>query len=222
MFFSYCFLALCVSIDSLGIGITYGLKNTRISNIAKLMLFMFSIFVTTVSLLLGNIISSVFTSYISNFIGCLLLCFMGVWIIFQSLKKDKNITEKQYKKYSIDLNKKTIAEFFIKSLGITIQIIRNPNYSDLDKSNNIDCKEAFFLSIALSLDSIGVGIGSSIIGFNSLLFPILVASFQLMFLSLGRICGVRIKSFSNIPDNLWSIISGLLLIFMGIGKFLFF
>lgn len=217
MFFSYCLLALCVSIDSLGIGITYGLKNTNISNLAKLILFMFSIFVTTLSLFLGNIIKSVFPNYISSFIGCLLLCLMGAWIIFQSLKNDRN-----YKDITnLNFDKKNITQFFIKSLGITVQIIRNPNYSDLDNSNNIDCKEAFFLAIALSLDSIGVGIGSSIIGINSLLFPILVSSFQLVFLSIGKLLGLRIKDISNIPDNIWSIISGLLLIFMGIGKLIF-
>ena len=37
-------LAISSSIDSLGIGITYGVKNTRISNQAKIILFLLSFY----------------------------------------------------------------------------------------------------------------------------------------------------------------------------------
>ena len=39
-------LALSVSIDSFGIGITYGIKNTKITNWSKLILFTISLIVT--------------------------------------------------------------------------------------------------------------------------------------------------------------------------------
>lgn len=45
MLYNYVMLALCVSIDSLGTGITYGLKNTKISTLAKLILFILSLVV---------------------------------------------------------------------------------------------------------------------------------------------------------------------------------
>lgn len=194
-----CFLlAICVSIDSLSIGVTYGLKNTKISFGAKCILFCISIIVTTFSVFLGSSICKVFPSYVSCAIGSILLCLMGVWIIVQAITKNKD-----------------------GHSGVTVQIIRDPSYSDFNNSNQIEAKEALYLGIALSLDSIGIGIGSSIMGLNTFLFPILVASFQLFFLSLGGYLGKKIKDISNIPENIWGIVSGILLIFVGISKVVF-
>lgn len=215
MLYNYIMLALCVSIDSLGTGITYGLKNTKISNLAKVTLFFISFVITSLSLLIGNTISSLLSSFLCNLIGALILCSMGLWITFQALKKDN--PEKDLPKHNVQHT--NVYEFFLKSLGITIKIIRDPKYSDLDNSNNIDTREALFLAIALSLDSIGVSIGGSILGISSILFPFLVSLFQLAFLSIGSLLGNRLKNSHNIPDNVWSVIAGTLLIFIGISKF---
>lgn len=211
MLFNYFILALSVSIDSFGIGITYGLKNTIISKSAKIILFIISVTITGLSVYFGNILSQLFPSFFTNLIGSLLLVSMGLWIIYQSLNNNKAIT-------SPKSSEEKIYQFFIKFLGITIQIIRNPISSDLDHSKKIDVKEALYLGIALSLDSICVGICSSVIGFNSTIFPLLVAFFQLCFLSLGRFFGVRISSICNMPENIWNILSGILLICIGISK----
>ena len=206
-------LALSVSIDSFGIGITYGLRNTKISILPKILLFIISVFFTTFSIFLGNLLIDILPKNYVKLIGSILLFFIGLWIIYQAIKKDnKNTilsTNKEPKIYS----------FIIKFLGITIKIIRDPKSSDLDNSKTIDWKEAIFLGIALSIDSIGVGIGGSIIGVNSFLFPILVASFQLIFLSLGKNISVKIFKLYKLPENIWSIISGILLIIIAIFKY---
>ena len=49
MFINSLILALSSSIDSLGIGITYGIKNTRISYMAKIVLFVISFFISFLS-----------------------------------------------------------------------------------------------------------------------------------------------------------------------------
>lgn len=211
MLYNYIILAFCVSIDSLGTGITYGLKNTKISISAKIILFAFSFLITFFSLFFGNSISHVFSSFGCKLIGNLILCFMGFSIIISGIKKDK--IDKNY-----NLQNTTICEFFLKFWGITIKIIKNPKYSDLDNSNNIDAKEALFLALALSLDSIGVSLGGSIMGITSIWFPILVSLFQFVFLNLGSCLGKKIKNIYNIPDNLWSIIAGIILIIIGIIK----
>lgn len=91
----------------------------------------------------------------------------------------------------------------------------------MDNSKKIDAKEASYLGIALSIDSICIGIGSSVIGLSSLIFPILTAIFQLLFLSIGTFLGKRIITTSNIPDNICNIISGILLILIGLSRFFF-
>lgn len=216
MFLHCMLLSLCSTLDSFGIGITYGLKNTRILFGAKIILFLCSFLITMLSLLLGNCLLYLFPHSITKVVGSAILIFMGTFLIVSSfrkeetkevVKKEKKVTPKVY-------------QFFIRFLGITVQIIRNPNNSDFDHSNNIDSKEALFLGIALSLDTIGIGISSSMLSIHFLLFPLCVATFQFFFLSFGNLLGRKIKNISNIPENIWSILAGFLLIFIGFTKFI--
>ena len=106
----------------------------------------------------------------------------------------------------------------LENLGITINIIKDPINSDIDKSNRIDIKESIFLGLAMSIDSISIGFGASAIGINNVIFPLLISIFQIIFLSIGRIIGNNINDVSKLPKNIWSIVSGILLICIGISK----
>lgn len=213
MLLTYLLLAFSVSIDSLGIGITYGMKQTSINNISKLILCTISFFVVILSIWVGNAIKNIFSDTIVSLIGCFILVSMGLFMILQVFVSKKHET----KSITIEKEEK-IYSFFIKFLGITIQIIKNPISSDFDKSKQIDSLEAFYLGIAMSLDAFGIGIGSSIIGFNSIVFPFLVSGFQLVFLSLGSFIGKTLSSKINMPSSIWNFISGILLIFIGAMK----
>ena len=204
-------LSLSVSIDSFGIGITYGLKNTKITTIAKFILCLISILITTLSLSLGDFLSYFLPSNIATWLGSFLLIGMGFFLLFEcfSTKSSKTpITP------STNLEP-SIHEFVIHSLGMTIQIIKNPISSDMDGSKKIDAREAIYLGFALSMDSLCIGIGSSILGVSSFLFPLLVAFFQLCFLSLGGLLGKKIIRSLPVSDKLWNSISGILLVVMG-------
>lgn len=213
MLLAYIVLAASVSIDALGIGITYGFRNTKINHFAKIVLFVISISITWLSICIGNGICNIFPKEFTSIIGSLILISMGIFVIYQALKNKDEIINKD-----IQVNEPKIYRFFIDFLGITIQIIRDPISSDLDGSKRIDVKEAFYIGIALSIDSICVGICSSIIGYNSVIFPIFVATFQLIFLSVGSLIGKKILTVANIPDNIWNVLSGLLLICIGVSR----
>lgn len=216
MFINSLILAISSSIDSLGIGITYGIKDTTISYIGKVILFVISFLVTVFSLWFGNIIKSVFNEDYIKFLGSSILILMGFFMCFQALKKD---TKTKINK--LEDNTEKVYQFFIKFLGITIQIIKNPISSDMDNSKLIDSKEALFLGLALSLDSFCIGIGGSIIGISYTFFPFFIAVFQLLFLSFGNFLGRRLYRLSRLPDNIWSIVSGVLLVVIGIVKLVF-
>lgn len=203
-------LAISTSIDSLGIGITYGLKDTKITYLSMLILCIISILITTFSIFIGNSLQKFLSPFFANLLGAMILICMGGMILFQifASPKQKKITDKP-----------KVHQLFIRFLGITIQIIRNPISSDLDHSKQIDSKEAFYLAIALSMDSIGIGIGSSIMGINFFFFPLLVALFQILFLSIGKLFGSRIKKMSHLPEYIWNFVSGILLIFIGVSRF---
>ena len=207
-------LALSSSIDSLGIGITYGIKNTRISYMGKVVLFVISFSISILAIWFGDVIKNIFSDFVTKLMGNIILIAMGGFICFQAIHKN----EINYK-----MNKKDekIYSFFIDFLGITIKIIKNPSSSDLDSSNSIDSKEALFLGVALSLDCFCIGMGGSMIGVSPLLFPLFISIFQLIFLNMGHILGKKLYQLSHFPDNTWSIISGILLIFIGLLRFVF-
>lgn len=211
-------LAISSSIDSLGIGITYGIKNTKIINSAKFILFFISFIISIISIYFGNLLKYLFPDFLIHYLGSFLLILMGLFMCFQSLRKSRQEYHIKDNKNLEMFDSEKIYSFFIKCLGITIKIIKNPSSSDLDKSNVIDSKEALFLGFALSLDSFCIGIGFSMLNTFSIIFPLLTSCFQLFFLSLGNYCGKKLYSFSKLPDNIWSTISGILLIMIGFCK----
>ena len=207
-------LAISSSIDSLGIGITYGIKNTKISFVGKIILFAISFLVSIISIWFGNSLVSIFPTFLSSSIGSILLIFMGIFIMFQSLKHDKkdSCIKEDFSSSKTSIEAEKVYRFFIRFLGITIQIIKNPINSDFDNSKSIDAKESLFLGLALSLDSFCIGIGGSIIGINISIFPLLISCFQLIFMTTGNLLGRKLHHFTSLPTNLWSIVSSLLLI----------
>ena len=192
--------AVSSSIDSLGIGITYGIKNMKISFFSKFILFIISISITYFALFLGNLLSNVLSDFFTIIIGSGILIFMGAYIIYEALRTKRN-----------DFN-----------------IFNNPISSDFNHSKTIESKEAWFLAIAskeaiflglaLSLDSFGIGIGGSIGSINLVFFPIFVSILQLFFICSGIWLGKNINNLYKLPENIWSVISGILLMVIGIAK----
>ena len=74
------------------------------------------------------------------------------------------------------------------------------------------------MAIALSLDSFGIGIGGSIGSINLVFLPIFVSILQLFFICSGIWLGKNINNLYKLPENIWSVISGILLMVIGIAK----
>ena len=91
----------------------------------------------------------------------------------------------------------------------------SPTDYDIDHSNNIDAHESIFLGLALSIDSICVGIGSGIIGLNDIISPFFVATFQLAFLNCGNSISQKIIKYFNFSEQALSIFSSVILIIVG-------
>ncbi len=181
MFLNTLLLAISSSIDSLGIGITYGLNKTKLSKTAKIILFIISIAITSFSGIIGLILKNTLSANVCEFIGSAILLCMGIFIIIQTNDKEFSF--------------------------------------DFDKSNDISYKEAILLGFALSLDSLCIGIGGSTIGINVFIFAIFVSVLQYVFLSMGNYFGTHLIRFKKVPQSVWSKVSGILLILIGLLKF---
>jgi putative Mn2+ efflux pump MntP len=98
-------------------------------------------------------------------------------------------------------------------LGLYMIIkVQRPAEADVDKSGIIEIKEAILLGLALSLDSIGVGIGAGFADIKSLFIPVMVGLFQLIFLSAGIFIGNKFKNSFKLNERTLSIFAGILLL----------
>ena len=206
MIFSIIVLAISLSLDAFGVGIVYGVKQIKIPLPSKLIICFFSILYAGIALVIGKSLSGILSPILAKLVGITILGLMGVWIIIQAILKEKtsNSTDE------------TLWQVAIKSLGITIQVIRNPMEFDVDKSGAIDTPESLLLGLALSVDAIGVGIGSALTGFYSPVIPFAIGLFQLVFLYIGTYLGDKVTLLNKINKTVLALLPGVLLIFLAL------
>ena len=177
---SYIILASSVSIDALGIGISYGIRNSYINLKSKIIIATITFFMCLIGFLIGNILSLFLEDFALKIIGSLILLFLGLYIIIKEIKKLKYMKRKA-------------------------EIVN-------DNRESIGIGEVLYLAMAISMDAMTAGISASLLGIRSIVFPILVMLCHMIFLSSGMKLGKNVKGISKLPQNIWSIISGILLI----------
>ena len=208
-FLSGILLAISLSMDALGIGISYGLRGIKVPNVPKIIISFISLLFTAIAIGIGNIIVLFLPDYLAKLIGSGMLIVLGIFIIVQAANKNKG--NKENKEEDKEKPNKTWS-LGIKPLGITVRIIRDKVAYNIEKSDNIGIKEAIYMGVALSIDSFGAGISSAVSGVNNFFVPIMVGLCQFIFLSLGVICGQKLTSFKKIDSNIFMVLSGIILI----------
>lgn len=83
-------LSISTSIDSLGIGLTYGIKNTKISNLSKFILLGISFITSISSIFIGKYLTRIFNVNLTDMLGSLILLIIGITIITKALLEHKN------------------------------------------------------------------------------------------------------------------------------------
>ncbi|HEX2938100.1 MAG TPA: sporulation membrane protein YtaF [Ruminiclostridium sp.] len=211
-------LSVTLSIDALFAGFSYGLNGTRIPLTSKLIICAFSVIYCAAALLLGSAFAGLLPPIAGKITGAAILAALGVFMIVKSRIKPDS------KRKDSDESPKTLCKIIIKSLGITIQILKNnPAAGDVDASGVIDKKEAVLLGFALSVDSLGAGIGCAMSGLSAWYIPPAVGICQLAFLSAGLLTGKflceKCSVLSKKYDAVTSVLPGILLIVLSILRF---
>lgn len=201
-------LAISLSVDAFGIGLSYSLRKVKIPLIPKLIISLISVLITAISFLLGNAILLFISENVAKLIGCVMLIILGALTIFKGLRENGNDEEPK---------KNDVISFFIKPLQVTVKIIKEHKKSNADSSKKVDVFESIYLGLSLSVDSLVVGVTYAIIGSLSFFVPIYVGIGQFAFLSLGAILGAKIsKAKNNINSKVFVFISGAILIILAI------
>ncbi len=95
-------ISVSLSIDALGIGISYRLKGVDITHPAKITIGLVSVLVMWLSLFLGRMIQQVFPTDVAKIIGCSILGLMGLSFIRSALLSQEDATYDFNKSKKID------------------------------------------------------------------------------------------------------------------------
>lgn len=205
--FSLLLLALAVSLDSFGVGLTYGLRKMKLPFKSLLFIAGCSAISILVAMGFGTVIQQYISPSFAEALGGIILILIGAWALYQVFRPTKDEHEAVEKD-------KVIVNFEIKMFGVVIRILRKPMEADFDRSGTITGREAFLLGVALSLDAFGAGIGAALIGFSPIIMAITVAVMSASFVTLGMKSGRKYADSSVVQK--FSFIPGLLLIILGV------
>ena len=87
MILKYILLALSASIDALSLGITYGIKKTKMSKASNIIIFTIVLVCSGTAILVGHFLSLLFSPTFSILLGSSLLILLGLYNIYKGLKK---------------------------------------------------------------------------------------------------------------------------------------
>lgn len=233
-------LAFALSLDSFGVGVTYGLRKMKIPLLSILIISLCSGVVICVSMQVGVLLAKVVSPNVASEVGAVILVIMGCWSLVQMLlQKEKErdnghqsgveeetdivgvssvVEQSSVLEKTEEPSKSAVFSLELRRLGIVVQILRTPSSADMDDSGSISSMEALVLGVALSLDAFGAGLGAALLGFNPIWTSLTIALFSGTFLMMGMNTGLRFAG------NYWmkhaAALPALLLIAMGILKLL--
>lgn len=103
-----------------------------------------------------------------------------------------------------------------RRLGLIIRIWRTPSMADVDRSGVISASEAVLLGVALSLDSLGAGIGAALLGFPPALTSLVIGAACGLCIAAGVRFGFLLSGWRWV--NKLTVVPGCILIIMGLLK----
>ncbi|MBM7554995.1 sporulation membrane protein YtaF [Thalassobacillus pellis] len=194
-------LVIAVSMDSLGLGIVYGLKKIRLSGMPLLLIACLSSTIFYIALMAGRIVGTFIDENTAEIIGAMILILLGVWFLWQSLRPVRLNMEEGSRR---------------PSWSTPSDILKDPVRADLDKSGSIKGVEAVMLALALSFDTIGAGISAAFMGLPSIVTALSIGFMTSFLLYSGWKLGDRLGQ-SGWFDKA-GVLPGVILLLIGLIK----
>lgn len=199
-------LSLCV--DACVASFAYGTNKIKIPIKSNLVLTAISTLFLMISLGIGSFIQDLLPNDLASFICFIILFLLGFMRLFEGLLKNY-------------LNKKALSphniEMTLFNFKLVLNVYADVTLADLDHSKSLSSKEALYLGIALSLDSLVVGLGAALAPIS--FFQIIVFSIVFHFIAIIFGCFLGSKCAEKIEVDL-SWLSGVILILLAFLKIL--
>jgi len=206
--------ALALNMDSFAAGVAYGVRNIKLPISSLAIISLMSTAAITLSMLSGHALAGYFSPTFAHRSGGVILMLIGLWVLIQSYpeirQEKRGITPREVNEPS------TVFQVHIPSLGLVIQILREPSRADLDRSGTISAREAVLLGMALALDAFVAGFAASMMGFEILPTALMVGIGHFVLTYLGLQAGMGAVS-SGLSQKI-SILPGFILIALGLMK----
>jgi len=181
--------SISANIDAFFLGAAYGTKGCRYHIVDNITISFLTSIGTFLSMFLGEWLVSILPITTANTFGCLIIIFLGIWMMMDYFFK-KNVPDELTQKEE-------------KALSCTSA-----------KLHSMPIASLIALSLALTLNNLGLGFGAGITGLNPYLTSAFTFFFSLFFLTTGMAVGK--KFLSDIFGNYAVLISGLLILILGI------
>lgn len=198
------FFLLAVTLDSLTAGLSYGTRKVRIQPLSYLILICIPALFITAANRIGTLLACLLPSQVLPWISFLLLFLLGISKIIESL-----IRRLAAKHPSLTRN----WGCKIKQINIIFTIYLSPEYANGEDLQILSAKEALLLSLALSLDSILVGMAFTTDAVSWVFLFLLAVLFNLLFFLIGYLAGHVLCHLFHV-DLSW--LSGLLLLLLAL------
>ncbi|TLS48423.1 sporulation membrane protein YtaF [Paenibacillus antri] len=226
-------LALAVSLDGLSAGMMYGIRKIRIPAYSIGIVSLLSAFVLFGSMAVGGLFVEWLPERAARWTGAAILIAIGAWAIVQMLltsRRESAAGDDPSKPSGADASapaeatpaeasaaaEKTVLQWEIRQFGLIIRIWRTPSMADMDRSGVITASEAVLLGIALSLDSLGAGVGAALIGFPPVATSLMIGAACGACIAIGVKLGFLLSGWRWIGKL--TLLPGCILIVMGFMK----
>lgn len=205
-FLSPALFALSASLDALIVGISFGIRRTRIPLRANLLISLVTLAGTVLSICLGRILNPLFPDRLAKIAGSAVLIAMGSWELFQFMRQTLTKFLQGNKTAESDRSR-------IRSAKESAPV-PSPAGKPEDTLPLARPREILALGAALSLNNIGIGISASIAGLSLPAAALLTLFCSIFLLGLGNCLGRSraLRFAARFADPL----SGLMLIALGI------
>ncbi len=207
--FTILLFALALNMDALATGVAYGIRKIKIPFTSVIIISLMSVLSITVSMLLGRFLADMISESFAHRLGGIILIGIGIWVLYQSWQ-ERHLSDGK------PAEQKTLMQIRIKSLGLVIQVLREPSKADLDKSGIISPREAILLGCALAMDAFGAGFAVSMMGFDPVLTASVVGIGHILLTYMGLAMGSGFAA-SAIGCKM-AVLPGFILIALGLFK----
>jgi putative sporulation protein YtaF len=212
-------LALALSLDSFTVGLLYGARGIKLSWGAMLVVSLATGLLLAAAMTGGRLVAAVLAPHLAQRFGAILLTGVGCWVTYHTWRGQRQggtppdrAAEPEEASAPAGLQPR-VWRVRLGSVGIVIQILREPGAADMDRSGHINLLEAWVLGVALALDSVAAGLGAAMAGFSQVGLPIAAAGGSLALMVIGS------RGAGFLPFRLegrWSLLHGLVLVGLGL------